>query len=400
MAASSPRSDPFALVGATLFDGTGRPPVEDTCVVVADGRIAAVGRGVPAGMRVENVSGLGLLPGLIDLHVHFGASTRETHRQTLEEARRDYAALRPGVRSALLDAGVTTIRSVGDLKDAILTLKQQVAVGALEGPRVFCAGPVFTAPGGHPVGTVYRGNGWLAAHGAREVTDPGVARDEVHRLVADGVDGIKAVYSSGRVPRLSTEVLHALGAAARSAGVWFAVHTGSLLEVREAAQAGATSVEHGVTSGEPLDPETIALLRASDVAYVPTLGVAHAVWRTTEPDRVARLLANTRSAHEAAVRIGVGTDAQGPAMSFRDGVADELRLLVEAGLSPVEALVAATSENARLLGVGADLGTIEPGKRADLVLVNGRPWQRIGDVRHIHAVVQGGQLRRVAPAGP
>jgi enamidase len=304
----------------------------------------------------------------------------------------DYRRLRPGVRRALLRAGVTTTRSVGDIKATILALRGLVAAGQLMGPRVFCTGPVFTAPGGHPAGTLYKGDAWLIRHGAREVTCSEQARVAVKTLAAEGVDGIKAVYSGGALPKLSYAVLHAIVEAAHAHALWVAVHTSSVDEVQEAIGAGADTIEHGITSGACLDAHSIALLRDSGVTYVPTLAVAQALWGTQQQERVATLLANTAAAHGGGVRIGLGTDTQGGNMRFGASVHEELALLVRAGLTPSAALAAATRNAATALRMEHQLGTVEPGKLADLVLVEGEPWNRIGDAQNVRLVIQNGRI--------
>jgi imidazolonepropionase-like amidohydrolase len=378
----------LAFDGAELFDGSGGPPVADASVVIASGRIVHAGPGTIAADRRIDVRGAAILPGLIDLHVHVGAITGEDAGRDLGAIMEDCRAHRPGMRSALLGAGVTTIRSVGDVDTAILMLRREVARGALVGPRVVCAGPVFTAPGGHPVSTIYARHPELAERGARQVDSVEAARLEVNRLFAAEVDGIKVVYSGK--PKLSTEILYAIADAARAKGRWLAVHTSSLADVVEATRAGATTIEHGVTSGEPLDRDVADAMRVGGVTYVPTLTVLSERF-STRPERVARALANVRVAHEAGVRIGAGTDAQGPGMRFADALARELGLLVDAGLSAAHALISVTSGAAAALGRAA-LGRIQVGCAGDLVVIDGRPWERIDDIRRVRIVVQAGRL--------
>jgi enamidase len=221
------------------------------------------------------------------------------------------------------------------------------------------------------------------------MADPEAARAEVRKLASQGVDGIKAVYTDGvQLPRLSLEVLRAIADEAHKHGLWVAVHAGSAQEMREAVLAGADTIEH--IPSEPLDEEVLALLRERQVTLVPTL----AVWKVQrinqkgEPKRLKLLQANVARAHAAGVRIAAGTDTQGVNMAFGESLHWELELLVEAGLTPPEALRAATGVAWEMLGVGV----LQPGAPADLVLVEGDPLTRIGDVRNVRVVIQGGRV--------
>jgi imidazolonepropionase-like amidohydrolase len=378
----------LTLRDATIFDGTGAPPRRGDLFVV-DGRVADE---PAADARELTLGGAAVIPGLIDLHVHVGAITADDLGVDETALAAEYRAHRPRVRAALLAAGVTTIRSVGDIDRAIVRMRRATRDGNLDGPRVHCVGPVFTAPGGHPVSTIYADHPELAPLGARQLDDEADARREVGAL-AHFVDGIKVVYSGQ--PRMRADVLHAIGAEARRHHRWLAVHTHTVEEVLEAARAGAASVEHGVTTDELLDDDALAELRAAGVVYVPTLAVQAARSRPMDA-----AFENVRRCARAGVRIGAGSDAQGPRMRFGDALANELALLVEAGLSPADALVATTDTAAATLGC-SELGVLVPGALADLVVVDGAPWNRIDDVRRVRIVVQGGRVvhARTARAG-
>lgn len=284
-----PAQGRLVIRGGTLFDGTGASPQPGALIVIEADRIACVGTdcGIPEDARVIEADGLAVLPGLIDLHIHFGAPAGQDLERSFPSLMWDYARQRPGVRRAFLEAGVTTIRSVGDVVGtfgSILDVRHQVASGQLAGPRVYAVGPLFTAPEGHPAGTIYKGNPFLIENATRQVADPEEARIEIRELAGKGVDGIKAVYDGfgGRIPRLSLEVLQAIAEEAHRQGLWVAVHTGSAQEVYEAVRAGADTIEHGPLDGSSLDAETIALMRSRDVTYVPTLAVEEALIRLAQ----------------------------------------------------------------------------------------------------------------------
>jgi enamidase len=400
-------ADALVVRGGTLFDGAGGPAVPNKLLVIEGGRITCVGAGcrAPARARTVDASRLAILPGLTDLHVHFGAPVGGDVGRSRLLLVLGYLRQRPRHRRAFLAAGVTTIRSVGDVAGVprdIVDLKRRSARPQARGPRVYTTGPIFTAPGGHPAGTLFRGNEFLIRHATRQVDDPGAARAAVRRLAEAGVDGVKAVYDShgGSLPRLSRDVLEAIGDEAQQRGLWVAVHTSSAVEVDDAVLAGATTIEHGATDGSFIDPGTIDAMRSRRVTYVPTLAVLEAIGR---PERaaprggLAAPVANVRAMAAAEVAIGAGTDAQGPSMAFGASLHRELELLVEAGLSAAQALVAATgAAGAALRSPG--VGTLAAGSFGDLVLLEGAPWDDVRAIRNVRIVVRAGHIVRRAEA--
>jgi len=376
--------------GGMLFDGTSTAPAPNPGIIVRDGRIACIGADCvrPAGVVELDATDLAVVPGLIDLHVHFMAITADNAGLPLHRLIWNIARNRPDVRRKLIESGVTSVRDVGGPQDAMLDLKSALAGGEIAGPRIFIAGPIFTAPGGHPaVGGNDPNPMGIGGNMAFQSNDPEAVTREVERLAERGVDGIKAVLhgassETGEVllPTLSTETLQAIVQAASRNNLWVAVHVGPQQEARIAAELGATTVEHGVRMGNIIDAETLQSLVANDVVYVPTLG--------REPQGHL----NIPALFEAGVTIGVGTDTNNPEMSFGESYHQELQRLVDAGMPPAAVLLAATRNAARGLNASADLGTIEAGKYADLLIVRGEPWRDIGHLREIEAVIQNGRI--------
>lgn len=372
--------------GGTLFDGTSSTPVPNPGIVVREGRISCIGAACEAGADAVEIdaAGLAVVPGLIDLHVHFMATTRDNADLSLPRLIWDFARFRPDVRRKLLEAGVTSVRDVGGPQDAMFDLKAKLTNGEIAGPRMFIAGPIFTAPGGHPT---YGGDDpnrmRVGGDMAFQSDDPEAVRREVERLAERGVDGIKAVFhgvisDAGDVlqPTLSPATLEAIIQAAKANDLWVAVHVGRRDEAGIAAELGATTVEHGIRNGNLVNEETLRRLAESDVVYVPTLG--------REPQGHL----NIPALYEAGVTIGVGTDTNNPEMSYGESYHQELQRLVDAGMPSSAVLLAATRNAAWGLGASAELGTLEPGKLGDMLLVRGEPWLDIGHLRDIDTVIQ------------
>ena len=376
--------------GGTLFDGTSSKPKPNPGIVVRGGKIVCIGADCEGdGDAIEiDATGLAIVPGLIDLHVHFMATTRENANLSLPRLIWNFTRFRPDVRRKLLKAGVTSVREVGDPQDAMFDLKEMLANGEIAGPRMFIAGPIFTAPGGHPT---YGGEDpnrmGVGGNMAFQSDDPEAVRREVERLAERGVDGIKAVFhgvisDTGEVlqPTLSPATLEAIIQTAKANDLWVAVHVGPRNEAGIAAELGATTVEHGVRNGNLVDEETLRRLVESDVVYVPTLG--------REPEGHL----NIPALYEAGVTIGIGTDTNNAEMSYGESYHQELQRLVDAGMPPSAVLLAATRNAAQGLGASAELGTLEPGKLADILLVRGEPWLDIGHLRNIDTVIQNGRI--------
>ncbi len=388
-----PSDDPayeIVVRGGTLFDGTSNAPVPNPGIFILDGRISCIGADCEAGAGAVEIdaTGLAIVPGLIDLHVHFMAMTADNADLSIPRLIWNTVRLRPDVRRKLLEAGVTSVRDVGGPQDAMFDLKAMLTNGEIAGPRMFIAGPIFTAPGGHPT---YGGNDpnrmGIGGNMAFQSNDAAAARLEVERLAERGVDGIKAVFHGAMsdtgdvlVPTLSAETLEAIIQTAKANNLWVAVHVGAQNEAGIAAELGATTVEHGVRNGNLVDEETLRRLRESEVVYVPTLG--------REPQGHL----NIPTLYEAGVTIGVGTDTNNPEMSYGESYHQELQRLVEAGMPSFAVLLAATRNAARGLGASAELGTLEPGKFADMLLVRGEPWIDIGQLRNIDTVIQNGRI--------
>jgi len=401
----------LVLIDGTLIDGTGREPVEKATIVVNGNCVSSVGLEVsyPEGASVIDLKGLTIMPGLIDCHLHLGGLTIDKPGKAIGQVSLidmasffwDYFHNYARRRKLAIENGVTTIRSAGDHYPHIIRLRDKIAAGRLSGPRIFAPGPTITAPGGHPASTIYKGNRYIVEHAIRQIADVRNAREEVKRLAEGGVNCIKAIYSdmdpmdtTHRVPKLSLSVLEALADEAHRHNLRLMVHTGSPKETMDAVKAGADSIEHGILPGADsteFKDDLIRMMLDKGTYFVPTLAIAWA-YKETCPDVFSGLKKAFKKLHDAGVNIAAGTDSGTPGVVIGKGLHKELEIMVEAGISPMEAIMAGTRNAADNLGKGNELGTIERGKLADMIVVSGNPLEKIGKTRDIKMVIKDGKI--------
>jgi enamidase len=398
----------LALTEATVLVGEELELHSNATVLIRDGVIIQVGEvdaiDIPAEATVLNLAGYTVMPGLMDLHVHLGSPEVEAGEgmglAQMPGMILDYMRFVPGKRRAFLAHGVTTIRSVGDEYQWIIDTRRQLRNGELEGPRLYVAGPLFTTPGGHPVVTI-----GVDPHGdgVRLPATPEEARHAVRELAGgdDPVDLIKVVQERGdperrRLEPIAPDVLRAIVDEAHAHGLPVTAHWGTPADLEDMLAAGVDGLEHLEPRGtqEAWPPALLASLVARDVSLTPTLAVLAAATRRPNsplpPSVIEQPQQQLAAFHAAGGRVVVGSDAGMPGVRFGPGVHRELELLVESGLTPQAALKAATSEAAKVLRVD-HIGAIEPGRAADLVVVNGDPLARIQDAQNIVMVFRDGR---------
>jgi enamidase len=374
------------IYNGNLFDATGLKPTKNTGILIVDGKISCLGPDcqIPQDTLQIDASGKAIVPGLIELHGHFFGGRAEQGRPSVPAMIWDSIRFNPTVRQKLIDAGITSYRSVGDPSSGIFDLKKQLDNQEIAGPRMFVAGPIFTIKNGHP--TQGKIPTWMIEQMTVQSNESEFVKKKISELVKQGIDGIKVVYQSHTnkqgvvtMPRISKETLNTITSEARKHGLWVAVHTGSPEETIDVIEAGITTIEHGVRNGNLIQPETIKLIANNNVTYVPTLG------------REPKGHLNVPSLYQAGVKFGVGTDTQG-SMIVGNSYHNELTRMVDAGLPDVEVLLAATRNGAIALGKIDNIGTIEVGKYADLLLVSGQPWHNISDLKKVELVVLSGRI--------
>ncbi|UCD62948.1 MAG: amidohydrolase family protein [Candidatus Zixiibacteriota bacterium] len=360
--------DSFVLVNCTLIDGTGSDPIPDACVVIEQGRIAAVGRRdatpVPQDIAVYDLGGATVLPGFINAHVHNGFDSHNLRAWAL--------------------TGVTTVRdlcgpSSFDLRDR-LSADPSYA-------RLVAAGPMLSVPGGYPL--VPWGSGCMLA-----VTSAEDARAKVIQLLEDGADIIKLAVESGEsfrmtIPTLSHEEASAIIQTAHENGTVASVHVLVSSDLARALEAGADDIAHMVTDELPVN--LIARMISDNVNWVPTLEL----WYHVGYGQVDAAVRNLREFVRAGGMVALGTDYDGYRAEFQLGMPiDEMGWMRQAGMSNMEIIVAATRNAAHVCNLENDLGTVEAGKIADLLVVNGDPLDNIGSLTNVRMVIHDGVVIR------
>lgn len=384
---------------AHVFDGrTAHTGLYD--VAIKGGEVAAVSADPLRGAKEIDAAEGWVMPGLIDTHIHFYdvfAVSGPDSMRTFEENEL------PGRLDSFLQHGITTIKSVGDPTGGILEARAKIAAGTLRGPRLQATGCGITGRDGHPAATVFSGNPWARARFTGEIGSVQQMRDLVHQLADRKVDAIKllsegACAHSGspkyvwRIPafpeavelvRLRLDFLRAGIETGHERGLRVTVHTTQQVAAREAIEAGADGLEHGVTAEPLTDDALIDLMLEHDVTYTPTLWAHDA----SHPD----VRANVKKVADAGVSIALGSDTFSGRGLFGANTLEEAELMVAAGMTPSQSLAAGTSGAARQC-VRPDLGAVAPGKRADLIVLTADPTQDISSLRELSMTILNGEI--------
>ena len=393
-----------AIVGGKLIDGTGKAAVENSVVVLKDGKIAAAGPAestrVPEGAQIVDAHGKSVLPGLWEMHAHF---------EQVEWG------------PIYLATGVTTARDVGNEREFIIAVRDAIAAGKGIGPRLVMAG-------------VVDGSGPLSL-GIIRVDTPEQAREQVQKYKSEGFQQIK-IYSS-----VKPEILKVVTTEAHRLGMTVTGHIPVGMDAIQGVEDGMDQINHAmyltgvmvdpkaktVTEDSPETQKVIKLLLEHHTVVDPTLALMEIIMHPTDKSvstfepgfpKIApelqegletmgsspqnseqsaasfrMILETVRILHKAGVPIVVGTDQAVPGYS----IDREMELYVKAGFTPMEAIQAATLVSARAMNMEKDSGTIEVGKRADVILVDGNPLENISDIRKVSTVFAGGRMYQPGP---
>ena len=415
--ASALLSSPFSTVADTLihagkvFTGTSNSLQENVTIVVEDNKIKAVKKGfakAQEGDTVINLKTSTVMPGLMDMHVHLssqhGGPQTYLERFSLNEA--DYALRAANYAKITLDSGFTTVRNLGDGYNETVALRNAISKGYATGPRIYTVAKSIATTGGHADPSNGLSHLLRPDVGPKQgvVNGEAEAREAVRTRYQDGADlikitatgGVLSVAKSGQNPQFMTDELEAIVETAKDYGMTVAVHAHGKEGMKRAIEAGVDSIEHGTY----MDDEIRTLMKKHGTYYVPTILAGKFVADKAKIDgffpelvrpkaaAIGPLIQNTfEQAHKAGVKIAFGTDS---GVSAHGDNAQEFSLMVEAGMKPADALLSATVNSANLLGISDILGTLEEGKLADIVAVQGNPLDDISLMESVSFVMKDG----------
>jgi imidazolonepropionase-like amidohydrolase len=408
-----------ALPGATwlihagaLIDVQSGAVRRQVSIAVRDGKIAAVTDGYARPRNGETVLDLRqytVLPGLMDMHTHLTSqNSPQSYTEPFFLDPADYALRATMHARRTLLAGFTTVRDLGDRNGVAIALRDAIAKGWVMGPRIFTSSKSIATTGGHGDSTNGLNHEFTGSPGPEEgvINSPEEARRAVRQRYKEGADlikitatgGVLSLAASGQNPQFVAEELEAIVATAHDYGFTVAVHAHGAEGMKRAVEAGVDSIEHGTF----MTDEIMQLMKQRGTYYVPTISAgkwvaARAAEEGYFPDVVRpkaaaigpQIAETFARAHHAGVKIAFGTDSGvGP----HGENAREFVYMVEGGMTPLAAIQAATLEAARLMRVHDRLGSIEPGKIADIIAVRGDPLQRIEVMLDVPFVMKDGRV--------
>jgi imidazolonepropionase-like amidohydrolase len=431
LASQAAFAETVVLRGARLIDGTGSPPREDAAVVVKGDRIAAVGPArkikIPRGARVVDARGKTIVPGLINAHGHVGLVVGGQNRAD--------GYTRENVQAQLAQYeqyGVTSVLTLGLNRDLVYDLRDEQRRGKAGGATLFTAGRGIGVPAGAPPVPAAPDQVYRPATAEEAVADVREAARHHPEFLKIWVDD---VY--GKFPKLQPAIFKAAIDEAHRSGMKVASHVFYLEDAKAVIRDGVDALAHSVRD-QPVDAELVGLMKARGTFYVATLTVDDSSFAFADdpsllddpflagalpPEALARLRApdfrakaasdpnlprirqalqngmhNLKALEDAGVKIAFGTDSGANPLRIQ-GFAEhrELELMVRAGLSPMQAIVAATRGSAAMLGA-TDRGTLQPGKRADFLVLGGNPLDDIRNTRKLVAIWHGGKEVQPSPA--
>jgi len=385
--------------------------VKNSSITIDDHKIVSIDKGYIKVSKNDNLidlRGLTVMPGLMDMHVHFGGEYQSKAERPVKVERETEAILATAHAYTTLKAGFTTVRQVGDSGLVAISLRDAIKNGYVIGPRIFTSGKSIATTGGHADPT----NGKAIDDYEYPTPEDGVingpydAFTAVRQRYKDGADGIKltvtggvlSVAKSGDNPQFTEEEVDAVVMAAKDYGMWVAVHAHGSEGMKRAVIAGVDSVEHGTFMTE----EVMDLMIERGTYYVPTISAGEFVAEKSKIDNYFPEIVRPKAAsvgpqigdtfgkaYKKGVKIAFGTDVgvQPHGTNWKEFV-----YMNQYGMPAIETIVAATIETAKLLGESDTLGSISVGKIADIIAISGNPLEDMNDMQNVYFVMKNGRV--------
>ncbi len=385
--------------------------INNSSITIDDNKIISIDKGyikVSKNDKLIDLRGLTVMPGLMDMHVHFGGEYQSKAERPVKVERETEAILATAHAYTTLKAGFTTVRQVGDSGLVAISLRDAIKNGHVIGPRIFTSGKSIATTGGHADPT----NGKAIDDYEYPTPEDGVingpyeAFTAVRQRYKDGADGIKltvtggvlSVAKSGDNPQFTEEEVDAVVKAAKDYGMWVAVHAHGSEGMKRAVIAGVDSVEHGTFMTE----EVMDLMIERGTYYVPTISAGEFVAEKSKIDNYFPEIVRPKAAsvgpqigdtfgkaYKKGVKIAFGTDVgvQPHGTNWKEFV-----YMNQYGMPAIETIVAATIETAKLLGESDTLGSISVGKTADIIAISGNPLDDMNDMQNVDFVMKSGKV--------
>ena len=407
---SLPIHPSFIIYTSSFIDVLNNKVIKNSSITITNDLISSIDSGyikVDTSNTLIDLRGYTLMPGLMDMHVHFGQEYLSKSERPGKVERETAAIMATQHAYKTLKAGFTTVRQVGDSGMVAISLRDAINAGHVIGPRIFTSGKSIATTGGHADPTNGLASGDYIYPTAEDgvINGPYDAYAAVRQRYKDGADGIKltvtggvlSVAKSGDNPQFTAEEVASVVNAAKDYGMWVAVHAHGAEGMKRAVIAGVNSVEHGTFMTE----EVMDLMIKNGTYYVPTISAGEFVAEKAKidnyfPDIVRpkaasvgpQIAATFEKAYKRGVKIAFGTDAgvQAHGTNWREFV-----YMSENGMPPIETIKAATIETAKLLSIDLTHGSITVGKVADLVAVKGNPLDDMYLMQDISFVMKGGE---------